>query len=267
MSKPVTASFNITGMHCSSCANILTKAISKVPGVISARVTYATETAVIEYHPDKINWPALKKAVSSLGSYQIILPNEPSAAHSHHPQKTLKTKVIISAILTFIIFANEMLMLDFLPRQLIFILTTLVMFYAGREFFTNAWAALKKLTANMDTLIAMGTGTAYIYSTTVIFSPKPAYFETAAAIITLILLGRYLEVKAKGKASEAIKKLLNLQVKKAILFKDGQEIEVDIALVKKGDQLLVKPGAKIPVDAIIVKGQSYLDESLVTGES
>ncbi len=267
MSKSITASFNITGMHCSSCANLLTKAISKVPGVLSAQVTYTTEKATINYDPDKINWQELKTTVSSLGSYQIILPNEPSVAHAHHPQKTLKTKVIISAILTLIIFANEMLMLDFLPRQLIFILTTLVMFYAGREFFTNAWAALKKLTANMDTLIAMGTGAAYIYSTAVIFSPQPVYFDTAAMIITLILLGRYLEAKAKGKASEAIKKLLNLQVKKAILFKNGQETEVDINLVKKGDQLLVKPGAKIPVDAIIIKGQSYLDESLVTGES
>ena len=258
MSKSITTSLNLTGMHCSSCANILTKAISKVPGVISAQVTHTTDKATINYDPDKINWQALKKAASSLGSYQIILSGQ-----QLRPQ-TLKLKLIISIIFSLVIIFGDMLKL---PREIIFILTSFVMFYSGREFFTNAWAALKKLTANMDTLIAMGTGAAYIYSTAVIFSPQPAYFETAAAIITLILLGRYLEAKAKGKASEAIKKLLNLQVKKAILFSNGKETEVDINQVKKGDQLLIKPGAKIPVDAIIVKGQSYLDESLVTGES
>ena len=267
MSKPTTTSFDISGMHCASCANLLTRTITKVPGVISAQVTYANDKATINYDQDLIDWQALKKAVSSLGSYQIILSGQ-----QPRPQ-TLKTKVIISAILTLTIFVNEMLMLNFLPREIIFILTSLVMFYSGREFFTNAWAAFKKLSANMDTLIAMGTGAAYFYSTVVIFwpqvfsGPQPVYFETAASIITLILLGRYLESRAKGKASEAIKKLLNLQVKKAILFKNGQEVEVDINQVKKGDQLLVKPGAKIPVDAIIIKGQSYLDESLVTGES
>ena len=260
MSKLITKTFSITGMHCSSCASILTKAISKVPGVISTQVTYTTDKATIEYDPDKINWEELKKAVSSLGSYQIILPHETA-----RPASSLRLKVLVSATLSLIIMVSEMFKL--LPREIIFILTTYVLFFPGREFFLNAGKALKKFTANMDSLIAMGTGAAYIYSTTVIFSPQPAYFETASTIITLILLGRYLEVKAKGKASEAIKKLLNLQVKKAILFKNGKEIEVDINQVKEGDRLLVKPGAKIPVDAIILKGQSYLDESLVTGES
>ncbi|MFH0942797.1 MAG: heavy metal translocating P-type ATPase [Candidatus Beckwithbacteria bacterium] len=260
MSKPITQTFPLTGMLCSSCANILTKAILKVPGVISAQVTYTTDKATIDYDLNNINWLALKKAVSSLGSYQIILPNE-----STQPQMLLKTKVIISAVLSLIIMFSEIFKL--LPREIIFILTTVVLFYSGREFFINAFLALKKMNANMDTLIALGTGAAYLYSASIIFSSQPAYFDTAATIITLILLGRYLEVKAKTKASQAIKKLLNLQVKKALLFNNGQEVEVDIDQVKTGDQLLVKPGVKVPVDAIILKGQSYLDESLVTGES
>ncbi len=297
--------FPIIGMHCAGCANNLTKALSKVTGVVSAQVTYATDKATIEYDEGKIDWEEIKKAVASVGNYQIALPkqsHQPShqkhndqkhdgpqnkhqghnapkhgdhqdhaAALSQQKKSLLKTKTIVSGLLTLILLLGNWLKL--FPHEISFIFTSIIMFYAGQEFFINAWAGLKKLTANMDTLIAIGTGTAYLYSTVVTFlpqllvGPQPVYFETAAAIITLILLGRYLESVAKGRASEAIKKLLNLQAKKAILLKNGQEIEVDISQVKVGDQLLVKPGAKVPVDAIIIKGQSYIDESLVTGES
>jgi len=272
--------FPIVGMHCSGCAQNLTKALLKVSGVNFAKVTYTTNKAQIDYDDSQIDWEQIKKAVASVGNYQIVLPQ--SSKHDNHQHdhataletktiKLLKTKIIVSGILTLVIFFGAWLKI--LPNQVVFILTSLVMFYSGQEFFINAWAALKSFSANMDTLIAIGTGAAYLYSTIVTFwpqvftGPQPVYFETAAAIITLILLGRYLEAVAKGKASQAIRKLLNLQAKKAILLKNGQEIEVDISKVKKGDHLLVKPGAKIPVDAIIIKGQSYLDESLVTGES
>ncbi len=265
-------SFAIVGMHCAGCANNLTKAILKVSEVNSVQVTYTTNKATIDYDEAKIDWLQIKQAVASIGNYQIILPKSSEKKdHQHDHTAALKTKTIVSGVLTLTIFFGALFKL--LSHEIIFILTSLVVFYAGQEFFINTYHGLKKLTANMDTLIAIGTGAAYLYSTIVTFwpqlfqDPQPIYFETAASIITLILLGRYLETVAKGKASQAIKKLLNLQVKKAILLKNGQEIELDISKVKPGDHLIVKPGAKIPVDAIIIKGQSYIDESLVTGES
>jgi P-type Cu+ transporter len=268
--------FPIVGMHCAGCADNLTKAIKKVPGVINASVTYSTDSTTIEYDQKIIDWTAIKKAVASVGSYKIILPDhsshqEHASALSDQKLSQLKTKTIVSGLFTvLLLFGNWF---QFIPHQLSFILTSIVMFYSGQEFFVNAWLGLKKFLANMDSLIAMGTGAAYLYSTAVTFfpdlfsTPQPVYFETAASIITLILLGRYLESVAKGKASQAIKKLLNLQAKKAIVLVKGQEKEIDISMVKVGDHLVVKPGAKVPVDAIVIKGQSYLDESLVTGES
>ena len=183
----------------------------------------------------------------------------------------LKKKVIVSISLFAVIFIGSMSKI--LPHEVAFILTTVVMLYSGVEFFQNAWAGLKHFTANMDTLIAMGTGAAYVYSTVVTFFPQifgenaPIYFETAAAIVALIILGRFLEARAKGKAGEAIRKLLELQAKKAILIRDGKETEIPVEEVNVGDKLIVKPGAKVPVDAVVVEGASYLDESLVTGES
>ena len=262
--------FPITGMHCASCAANLTRAISKVVGVNSVKVTYTTDRAELDFDQDKINWQEVQKAVRSIGGYDIVLPQTPGYDHQHQVRDA-KKKVIIGAILSTIIFFGEMMAM--LPREITFVLTSVVMGYSGREFFTNAWAGLKHLTANMDTLIAMGTGAAYVYSSAVTFWPQlfeknqPVYFETAAVIITLVLFGRYLEHAAKGRASEAIKKLLGLQAKKAILLIGKSQKEVEISAVKAGDKLLVKPGAKIPVDAVVVSGRSYVDESLVTGES
>lgn len=270
--------FPIVGMHCAGCATNLEKAIKKVKGVNSVKVTYATDKAIIDHDHSQIDWQALKKAVASVGNYQIVLPKIDHSGHQGHAaalseqQKSiLKTKTILSGVLTLILLLGNWF--KFLPHEISFILTSIIMFYSGQEFFQNTIKGLKKFSANMDTLIALGTGSAYLFSTIITFwpqvfyDPQPVYFETAGAIITLILLGRYLETLAKGRASEAIKKLLNLQVKKAILLKDGQEQEVSLDSVKPGDHLVVKPGAKIPVDAIVIKGQSYLDESLVTGES
>lgn len=269
--------FPITGMHCAACAANLTRAISKVPGVNVVKVTYTTDRAEIDFDPAKIDWEGVKKAVRSIGGYDIVLPDS-APDHSHHSAHDhqlqavdAKKKVIVGGILSLLIFLGEMMML--LPREITFVLTSVVIVYSGREFFTNAWAGLKHLSANMDTLIAMGTGAAYVYSAIVTFWPQlfpadqPVYFETAAVIITLVLLGRYLEHAAKGRASAAIKKLLGLQVKKAILLIGNRQKEVEINTVKVGDKLLVKPGAKIPVDAVILSGRSYVDESLVTGES
>jgi len=285
--------FPITGMHCAGCAQNLTKAISKVTGVNSVVVAYTTEKTIIDYDEKKIDWKGLKKAVSSIGGYQIVLPQEKSMDHKQmghenmdHKQMEdhdhgaplkakeiaiLKQKTIISGILTAVVITGSMLKV--LPHEIAFVLTTVTMGYSGKEFFVNAWKGLKSWTANMDTLIAMGTGSAWLYSTMVTFFPQvfegkqPVYFETAGAIVTLIILGRYLESVAKGKASEAIRKLLNLQAKKALVIRNGKEVEINIDQVKQGDELVIKPGAKVPVDGMIIQGQSYIDEALVTGES
>lgn len=269
--------FPITGMHCAGCAANLTRVISKVAGVNAVKVTYTTDQAEIDFDPARIDWSGVRNAVRSIGGYDIILPDStPShsdhSAHDHQQQAVdAKKKVIIGGILSVIIFFGEMFSL--LPREIVFVLTSVVMGYSGREFFVNTWMGLKHFSANMDTLIAMGTGAAYVYSAAVTFWPQllgedqPVYFETAAVIITLVILGRYLEHAAKGRASAAIKKLLGLQAKKAILLIGNRQKEVEISAVKVGDRLLVKPGAKIPVDAVVVSGRSYVDESLVTGES
>jgi Cu+-exporting ATPase len=312
------STFPIIGMHCASCAKNLTSAIQKVPGVTDVHVTYTTDQATIEYDEKAIDWEKLKKAVSSIGQYQIILPEyhkplgqkEPQGLHTSHSTNkdpspgvdesrhnhisalkekqliTLRTKVIVSATLFALIFAGSMSKL--LPHQLTFVLTSIVIFYSGREFFINTWSGLKNLTANMDTLIAIGTGTAYLYSSIVIWLPhvfgpnQLVYFETAAAIITLILLGRYLEARAKGQASKAIQKLLHLQAKQATVLTSNhtpiqraayhpsqnyQEQQVNLDQVKVNHVIVVKPGEKIPIDGQIIEGESWVDESLVTGES
>lgn len=271
--------FPIVGMHCAGCALNLTKAIKKVRGVVDAKVTYATDKAVIEYDEKQIDWKALEKAVEGVGKYQIVL-GETSEHKDHkdhdHAQmlaknelEVLRRKVILSLGILVILMVGSLM--SWLPIWVSFSLTTVVMFYSGAEFFTNAWMGLKSKTANMDTLVAMGTGTAYLYSSLVSFMPgvnqAGVYFETATAIVGLILLGRYLEAKAKTKAGQAIKELLKLQAKEAILLRNNKEVKVSLDEVVVGDKLVIKPGSKVPVDGLVIEGTSYLDESLITGES
>lgn len=271
------------GMHCAGCASTLTKAIGEVQGVEDVSVTYATDKATISYDEDKIDWEALKTAVASVGSYQIVLEEKMEdhgeQGHGKHDHaqmlaedklKVLKQKVILSLGVFMVLLIGSLF--EWVSAPVAFLLTTVVMFYSGSEFFINAWAGLKQKSANMDTLVAMGTGSAYIYSTVLTFSPDllsggGLYFETAAAIVGLILLGRYLEAKAKSKAGQAIKELLKLQAKEAIVLRDGVEVMVAVEMLKLGDVLVVKPGSKVPVDGVVIEGSSYVDESLVTGES
>lgn len=297
--------FPIVGMHCSGCAGALTRVIKKVPGVADATVTYTTEKATIEYDPGGIDWEKLAEAVSSIGSYQIVLDavsenhdDEMAGHHDHaamlkHEELVkLRRKLIFSGILTVPLLVS---MFVHLPNEISFVLTSVVLFYAGGEFFRNAWMGLKQASANMDTLIALGTGSAYVYSTVVTFWPAlfggdgHVYYETAAVIVTLILLGRYLEARAKSKAGDAIRSLMELQAKKARVLvsvesrnknqevritkqefrqtNDYDEHDVDLDEIRVGDLLVVKPGEKIPVDGRVLEGESYVDESLVTGES
>ncbi len=276
----VKKSFPIIGMHCASCAKLIERSILKVPGVVSAAVNYGSESAVVETEKDISS--DISKAVENAG-YKAIIENKNTSNNptSKSPEeqkeeikaeelKKLKTKVTVSGILAGIIFFGsfpELFKFE-LPPILLLILATPVQFWAGREFYLATWSGLKNRAASMDTLITIGTSAAYIYSVASIFGlVKGMYFDTAAVIIALILLGRFLEAKAKSHTSDAIKKLLGLQAKTARVIKDGKEIDIPIDQVKVEDLIRVRPGEKVPVDGIITEGSSSIDESMVTGES
>jgi Cu+-exporting ATPase len=272
-------SFPIVGMHCASCAKLIERSLAKIPGVTSSAVNYASESAVVEFAGDTVTDNVLSKAVEDAGYKAIISDPKSQINKSAEEQKDelkteelkkLKTKVLISGILASIIFLGSFpeLFGISLPPLILLVLATPVQFWVGREFYLATWSGLKNRAASMDTLIAIGTSAAYGYSLASMFGlVKGMYFDTAAVIITLILLGRFLEAKAKGHTSDAIKKLLGLQAKTARVIRGKKEIDIPIDQVKVGDLIRVRPGEKIPVDGTITEGMSSIDESMVTGES
>lgn len=281
----------IKGMSCASCVENVQRTLGSLDGVISASVNFATEKATIEYFPTQIGVREFKKAVREAG-YEVVEAEkgedivEKEQRERESAYRTLKSKVITGAVLTIPIF---LLMqwdhLGFsrifpLSRQVNFLLQlmieTPVQFWIGWQFYTGAFAAARHRTTNMNTLIAVGTSSAYIYSVTATFFPSlfqirgysaGVYFDTAATIIVLILLGRLFEAKAKGQTSEAIKKLIGLQAKTARVIRNGNEMDIPVEEVETGDIIVVRPGEKIPVDGTIKEGYSSVDESMVTGES
>lgn len=270
-------SFPIIGMHCASCAKLIERSLSKVPGVISCAVNYGSESATVELEENKVTDKNLGKVVEDIG-YKAVFqedgnkktPEEIKEEEKEKELQKLKIKVIVSGVLASIIFLGsfpELLRISLSPLILL-ILATPVQFWAGREFYLATWSGLKNRAASMDTLIAIGTTAAYGYSVLSIFGVfKGMYFDTAAVIITLILLGRFLEAKAKSHTSDAIKKLLGLQAKTARVLRDGKEIDIPLEEVKVDDLIRVRPGEKVPVDGVITEGDSSIDESMVTGES
>lgn len=290
--------FTIRGMHCASCVRVLEKSLSRVSGVSEANVNLATEKATVSFDPSISTLSDLSDAVSSVG-YKAVFADDntpkveqPTSQDEFklHELKVLKTKVIISAILSTFIFLGSFPEwfgnLPFISNlYFLFLLATPVQFWAGSEFYKNTIPAFRNRTAGMDTLIAVGTSAAYLFSVLTAFFPgqlaafgiKPAtYFDTSSVIIALILLGRFLEARAKLHTSDAIKKLLSLSAKTARVVSDGsprfaveagKEIDIPIEEVKKGDVIRVRPGEKIPVDGVISEGASSIDESMVTGES
>ena len=268
-------SFPIVGMHCASCAKLIERKLSKIPGVLSCAVNYGSEQATIEAD-EKVKDGDLTNAVADIGYKAIInaegekTPDEIKEEEKGRELYRLKIKVIVSGILSSIIFIGSFPELfGFNINALVLLaLATPVQFWAGWEFYLATWSGLRNRTASMDTLIAIGTTAAYGYSIFSLFGlVSGMYFDTAAVIITLILLGRFLEAKAKAHTSDAIKKLLGLQAKTARVIRDGREIDIPIEEVKLGDKIRVRPGEKIPVDGVIVEGESAIDESMVTGES
>jgi Cu+-exporting ATPase len=288
----------IEGMSCASCVQKVENSLRKVSGVVEANVNFANETAQISFDPSQADVADLKHAVEAAGDYKVIEVVEGSdirEAQAESQRKyvaDLMAKFLTGAFLTIVIMVLSMgdklpgiKSIDISTRYLmLFVLTLPVMFYSGLPFLRGAWAALKHRTADMNTLVAVGTLSAFIYSTvvtiavTVVKDPMnlwhgalgnmPAvYFDSAAMIVTLILLGRLLEARAKGRASGAIAKLLGLQARTAHVIRDGKEIDVPLEAVEVGDILTVRPGETIPVDGEVLEGTSAVNESMISGES
>ncbi len=282
-------SLSISGMSCAACAARIEKRLAKLNGVTRAAVNLATERATIEFDANRIQIIEMIKAVQELGyeAERVAEALRDRAAEQREKEiRTLKTTLIISAVLTSPLILAMILHLfpmHFLLRETLsflhneyfqLIIATPIQFVIGSRFYKHAYYALRSKSANMDVLIAMGTSAAYGYSLyNVFFEParmgmmNNLYFETSAVIITLILLGKYFEAVAKGRTSEAIKKLMGLKPKTARVIRYGSEVDIPIDEVIAGDIVLVRPGEKIPVDGKIIEGSSALDESMLTGES
>jgi len=286
----------IQGMTCASCVNKVEKALRSAKGVLQVNVNLATERASIEFIPEMVSIRDLKKVVKDIG-YQVLdvrvgdstLREEDIVEKERLVREAelsrLKLKFIIGALLLapilFLMYGASFLEKRIgLSHQanffLQFLLATPVQFWAGLQFYVGFWKATKNKTSDMNTLIAVGTSAAYLYSLIVTFVPHwimvrglemMVYYDTSAAIIVLILLGRFFEARAKGKTSEAIKKLIGLQPKTARVIRDGHEVDIPVEEVTPGDIVVVRPGEKIPVDGMIEEGYSSVDESMVTGES
>lgn len=281
----------VKGMTCASCVANVQNALSSLPGVKSASVNFATEKAAVEYFPSQVGIRDFRKAIKDAG-YELVETEkgedivEKEQREREAAYLSLKRKVITGAGLTvpiFILMEWNFLGLSnliWLSQQSIFLLQLLfatpVQFWIGRHFYTGAIAAARHKTTNMNTLIAVGTSAAYLYSVVATFFPSVfeikgyeahVYFDTSATIIVLILLGRLFEARAKGQTSEAIKKLIGLQAKTARVIRDGKETDVPVEEVEIGDRVIVRPGEKVPVDGVIVDGYSSVDEAMVTGES
>ena len=285
----------IGGMSCAACAQRVEKAISKLDGVESASVNFATEKATISYNPQQLRQSAIREAIEKAG-YQALEINKADAdaedmVRKQREIKTLWTKFITSAVFSLPLLYIAMVPmikviqlpfpagLDPMNYSLIYALAELLLVIpvigVGYKFYTIGFKALIQRSPNMDSLIAIGTSAAVIYSIYNVFqiaggnfkAVESLYFETAGVIITLILLGKSLEAVSKGRTSEAIKKLMGLAPKTAIVIVDGQEKELPIEEVEIGDVVVVKPGAKIPVDGTVLEGNSAIDESMLTGES
>ncbi|MGB9841067.1 heavy metal translocating P-type ATPase, partial [Thermovenabulum sp.] len=272
----------LKNMNCASCAARIEKALAKAPGVVKASVNFAAETAVVEYLDGATEIKNLINTVRDLG-YDAYEKREKDKDRERQEREreisTLGKLVITSSILTVPLLLSMVFrvmgwhggILDNPWFQVL--LATPVQFIIGYRYYRGAFHTLKNGSANMDVLIAMGTSAAYFYSLYNIFVlpmekiHNHLYFEASAVIITLITLGKYLEAVAKGKTSEAIRKLMGLQPKTAKVIKNNQEIEIPVEQVEVGDVIVVRPGEKIPVDGVIIEGYSAVDESMITGES
>nr|WP_290665129.1 heavy metal translocating P-type ATPase [Ardenticatena sp.] len=290
-----TVTIPVQGMTCASCVRTVERNLLKLPGVLNADVNLATGRATVTYIPTEITVRDIQQRVRDIGYESPELTAEEEEMRDvEREARAAEIAGLRRDLLVAFVFGTPLLLLSMLSmllpglmetlvalvgseRTLWFIqlvLATPVQFYAGRRFYRLAIKAARHGTTDMNTLVALGTSAAYFYSLAVTLVPSifpegtaHVYYETSAVIIALILLGRYLEARAKGETSEAIRRLMDLRAKTATLLRDGQEVEVPVDDVQVGDVLLVKPGETVPVDGIIIEGRSTIDESMVTGES
>jgi Cu+-exporting ATPase len=282
----------IEGMTCASCVRRVEKSLAKLPGVETVAVNLATEQATVRFNPAMVGRGEFQGAVEKAGyglraeptltSDDGLLVQSPVDADSERRRKeteTLRLKFIVSLAAGLLIMAGMFLPLPW-PMQsryiAMFLIATPVQFWAGWQFYRGAWMAARHLATNMNTLIAVGTSAAYLYSVFVTFFPDAvsaaglmpeAYYDTSTLIIALILMGRYFEARAKGQTSAAIKKLMGLAPRTARVLRGDTEIDLPVEQVQPGDILRVRPGDKVPVDGVVIEGQSSIDEAMLTGES
>ncbi|MFE4092731.1 heavy metal translocating P-type ATPase [Priestia sp. YIM B13484] len=280
------AEFAITGMTCAACSTRIEKGLNKLEGVTKASVNLALETASVEYSPSQIAPQDITQRVEKLGYGAKLKSEEKEEEQSYREKELSKQKgkfwfaFILSVPLLWAM-VSHFTFTSFIPLPHMLMnpwvqlaLATPVQFVVGKQFYVGAFKALRNKSANMDVLVALGTSAAYFYS---LYSSLKSlgssahtnqlYYETSAILITLILLGKLFEANAKGRSSEAIKKMMGLQAKTAVVIRDGAEIEIPVEEVQKGEVVFIKPGEKVPVDGEIIEGQSALDESMLTGES
>ena len=284
-----TTELPLLGMTCANCANTIERRLNKVDGVLEASVNYANEKATVTFAPGAVTRPELVAAVRKAG-YDVVevegddqLEDAEAMARQaeiKHQEKRFIVGLIFSLPLFLLSMSRDFGLLGAWSHAawvnwLFWGLATPVQFYVGWDYYVGAYKSLRNGSANMDVLVAMGSSVAYIYSIFVTIAltlgsdlfGMHVYFETSAVIITLIVLGKLLEARAKGQTSEAIKKLMGLQAKSARVIRNGQEVDIPIAEVVAGDTVVVRPGEKIPVDGVVVDGRSSIDESMITGES
>ncbi|WP_209122282.1 cation-translocating P-type ATPase [Alkalihalobacillus sp. BA299] len=269
---------NIKGMTCAACSSRIEKVVGKMEGVKEVQVNLPLEKGSVSFYEGITDLEMITSKIQKLGFEAKVDEDErPNVDEKEQEIRKQRNKFVFALIFSLPLFVT---MIDhFFPEKMLlphwlmngylqWVLATPVQFYAGWQFYKGAYKNLKNKSANMDVLVAMGTTAAYVYSVWLVIQGEVyLFFETSAIIITLILLGKLLEAKAKGRTSEAIKKMLSLQAKRAVVIKNGEEIEVPIEQVEFNDVVVVKPGEKIPVDGIIVEGYSSVDESMLTGES
>lgn len=273
--------FPVLGMTCASCASSAESIVKAAEGVVSSSVNFATGNLTVEYLPNMTDVSKLQKAVQSIG-YDLLIEDETrqqETLEAIHAQKfkTLKNKTIWAVLLSLPVVVIGMFFMDIpYANEIMWFFATPVVLWLGKDFFINAWKQAKHRSANMDTLVALSTGIAYVFSVFNMLFPQfwhqrglhaHVYFEAAAVVIAFILLGKLLEEKAKGNTSSAIKKLMGLQPRTVMVIQpDGTEKQIAIEEVNAGDIILVKPGEKIAVDGMVTSGNSYVDESMLSGE-
>lgn len=274
-------SFPIEGMTCASCVSRVEKKLASMDGVHKVDVNLATEQVSVDYIPALVNYEGLRLALEQAGYRLLPALNESEGESAQENEERhlkdlalLKLKMVISGFVSLwvMVFSMKSLINVELNNILLFVLATPVQFYCGGQFYRGAFNGFRHGYADMNTLIAVGTSSAYLYSVCATFFPgwlgvPEVYYDTSVMIITLVLLGRWMEARAKHSSSSAIKKLMGLQPKTAYVERDGQELEISVDKLVMGDLVLVRPGEKIPVDGILIKGQSAIDESMLTGES